>query len=410
MPRLSRREALAALGGAALAGCLDEPGRDPAGTTAGETGFPVSATVESPPADGAWPMAKRDAGATAGAPVANGPDGFPLERAWTRRTGQGDMHPAIVADGTLLALTSHPDADLAALDPADGQASWSRTHDRLGHGPPALVGDRAIVPWGYYQSGEYVDALALADGSRDWRTTVAEAPIAVLPVGDTVYVALEANTTVLGLSLEAGEEQYRHRFAEPAFRIRRLAVADGRLFAGIAGMETDYPDVGFVVALDPAAGRLDWRHEASSPIDDLAVTGGTAFAGSGAGLEALDEASGEVEWVANQLHGRAKHVAVRDGTVVAGSFNEVRAFAAASGEQRWRHETGGGRGLAIAGDVAYAAGKADGEDAEWAIVGIDLGSGEIRGRQATDAEPRSLSIADGRLYLGTRDGRLLAFE
>ncbi|MDX1746796.1 MAG: PQQ-binding-like beta-propeller repeat protein, partial [Halobacteriales archaeon] len=65
--------------------------------------------------------------------------------------------------------------------------------------------------------------------------------------------------------------------------------------------------------------------------------------------------------------------------------------------------------LAIAGDVAYAAGKADGDDAEWVLVGIDLASGETGWRHAIDAQPRSLSVAAGHVYVGTRDGRLLAF-
>lgn len=411
MSPISRRQALAALGGSLLAGCLSRSAPDSLSGRVEAGPGAVSATVQSPPAPGTWPMARRDAAATASAPAANGPTTFPLEEVWTHETEQSAMRPAVVGDGTLLALTSNPDANLAALDPVTGTVRWSVTHDRLGHATPALADDRAFVPWGYYQTGEYIDALALEEGARVWRATVGEAPATdLVHVGDTVYGVLESNQTLIALSATTGDLALEFALSEPAFRIPRLAVADGTVYAAVSGMETDYPDVGFVVAIDPVGGEIRWIHEAEFPVADLSVAEGAIYAGSGAGLAALDAETGDVSWSVDPFDGAVKRVAIRDGVVVGGTFKGARAFDATSGDPRWHHgSVGSDRGLVIAGDDVYMAGKVWDGDSKWGVESLALGSGSVRWRQVPSPKPRSISVAAGRLYLGTDDGRLLAY-
>lgn len=410
MAELTRRGTLGALGGALLAGCLGgaESGGLVGTATEGPAG--ITASVASPPAAGTWPMAKRDAAATASAPAANGPSSLPLELDWSHSTGQSEMRTPVVTEGPLLALTGHPDASLAALDPATGEPTWAVTHDWLGHASPAVAGDRAFVPWGYYQTGEYVDALALDDGARAWRATLSDAAATdLVHVGDTLYGVLESGPTLLALSADSGATALRLPFSEPAFRIKRLAVADGTVFAAVSGMETDYPDVGFVVAIDPVAGEADWIHELAAPVVDLSVAEGTVYAVSGTGLTALAAGDGERRWADETFEGSVGAVCVSDGTVLAGAFKQVRAVDAASGEGRWEAGVGGSRALVVAGDTVYAVGRAPGESTRYGIAAIDVAEGQIRWRHGLAARPTSASVAAGRLYVGTDGGRLLAF-
>lgn len=398
-------------GSALLAGCLS--GSESSTLSGSVEAGPgeVSASVDSAPAAGTWPMAKRDAAATASAPAANGPPAFPLEQDWRRTTEQSEMRPAVVTDGTLLALTGNPDANLAALDPTTGEPRWSVTHDRLGHATPALAGDRAYVPWGYYQTGEYVDALALSDAARVWRATLPEAPATdLVHVGDTIYGTLEADRALIALRADSGETALRFALSEPAFRMNRLAVADGTVFAAVSGMETDYPDVGFVVAIDPVAGELRWIHETSFPVADLSVADGRVFAVAGDEVVALAGSDGEVEWSDEDFEGGVETVCVADGTVIVGGLKEVRAVHAASGEERWENAFGGRQALVAAGQILYALGRAAGASKRWAVTGIGLGTGDVRGRHQLPSQPSSASVAGGRLYVGTEDGELIAYR
>ncbi|MFB6281830.1 MAG: PQQ-binding-like beta-propeller repeat protein [Haloferacaceae archaeon] len=432
-PRSTRREALALLGSVAVAGCLDDGGGaarsdDPAGGTtepptepaptgrgptpssaskpwaeriAVESGPGTASTAVDPPGSDAWPSVKRDAGATARAPSDASPDP-PLARRTLATTEQASMlTPAIGADAAVC-LTGHPDAVLRGIDPATGKRRWGRTRDDLGHASPALADGTAFVPWGYYKRAEHVTAVDATTGEQRWEVDVAEAPAcAPVATGGTVYAGTDGTALVTALDAGSGRRCVTFALPAPTTAVRRIAVADGRLYAGTLGFASDVPDVGHVLAADPAAGTVAWSVETGRPVADLAVSGGTAYVAAGDRTLALDAATGTERW-RREAAGRIGAVAVADGTVYLGSDAGVRALAAGDGSDRWRSGPAAGSGLAVSGGTVYAGGPNG-------LAVLDADGGRVRWRDDGPTVAGGPALAGGLAYLGTADGRLVGY-
>ncbi|WP_380630258.1 outer membrane protein assembly factor BamB family protein [Salinibaculum marinum] len=195
------------------------------------------------------------------------------------------------------------------------------------------------------------------------------------------------------------------------------AVAEGRLYY----IHTD----GKVVAADPATGTEQWTYEvegkarASPAVDD-----GTIYFGTNAGtMYAVDAANGTIQW-AYDTHEDNERLklrttpAVHDGTVYATTSGldtlYVYAFDAATGDLDWKQDlvdVGNAQyyltaptvanSLLYLGDyeseVLWALDPTTGEEV-WKTEGVDLGP---------DAGP---AVAGCTLFVGTRDGKLRAFD
>ncbi|HYU31385.1 MAG TPA: PQQ-binding-like beta-propeller repeat protein [Thermoanaerobaculia bacterium] len=165
------------------------------------------------------------------------------------------------------------------------------------------------------------------------------------------------------------------------------AVADGRVFL--------QNRKGLVLALSAADGKvlwraqtgadvpLDWGHESgdmfiSSPV----VADGTVLVGSGDGhLYALEAGSGHGKWRV-ETGGRIRSSpAVADGVVYVGSLDgSVYAADLATGAVKWRFDT-------------------QGRSLNSASFGYD--------RKSIQSSP---AVADGKVYIGARDGSLYAID
>lgn len=190
---------------------------------------------------------------------------------------------------------------------------------------------------------------------------------------------------VHALDARTGEELWRFRAgtavdASPAVRAGTLYVTDraGTLYALDAA--TGSPR--WTVETGPEL-ALPWGFESgdlytSSPV----LAGGRVYFGSGDGhVYAVDAATGAVAWSA-ETGGRVRSTpAVHDGRVYVGSADGVvYAFDAADGSAVWRHETEG--------------------------AGLDSGAFGYD-RRTIQSSP---AVADGRLFVGARDGRLYALD
>lgn len=434
MPPHTRREALALLGAAATAGCLggDGPGTATANTdrrtdgsspTPSPTGSPTSygptpaaepwierITVESGPATAstaapspgadAWPSAKRDLAATASAPAAAAPDP-PLAREVLATTGQESTNTPAVDGDVAVVLTGSPDATLLGLDPTGGETRWSRTRDDLGHASPALAGGTAFVPWGYYKRDEHVTAVDAATGADRWEADVGESPACDPVVADgTVYAGTDGTAVVTALDAGSGERCFRLTLPTPSTAVRRVAVVDGRVYAGTLGFESDVPDVGHVLAFDPASGEAVWARKTDAPVADLAVADGTVAVGTADRALALDAATGRKQWSHDVAGGGVGAVAVDGDGAYLGTDGTVRALTA-GGDERWRADAGGSFGLAVAGGTVYA-GNSDG------LAVVDA-AGTVRWRDGGPMPTGGPVVAGGRAYVGTADGRLLGY-
>lgn len=411
MRRLTRRQALGLFGTTFVAGCSTSRSQTgPPDWTVEDGPATATAHTEAPPAEGTWPMAKRDPAATASAPAVNAPAAFPLELQWTHRTGQHDMQPPVVTVRTLLAQTRSPDSTMAALEPGTGAERWSVTQETLSPASPALGSGVGFVTQSGHDVTHAVRAVDLADGTDRWRVTdVSHPDTDLVVVGDTVYGGLASEAAVFALTAGSGDQCFQLRLSRPSIAVRRLAIADGTVYAATAGMETDYPDTGHVIAFEPAAGEVRWMYDAANPVRDLAVSEGTVVATDGFSVVGLSTSDGELEWADRRFNGGVRTVAARDDTVLAGGNRQIKALESQTGEERWVGEFGGSRAAMNAGDHVFVAGRPPDESSRWGVAALDLESGATRWRHDLSTKPTAASVAAETFFVGTRDGRVLAF-
>ena len=152
-----------------------------------------------------------------------------------------------------------------------------------------------------------------------------------------------------------------------------------------------------------------------------AVHDGTLYIGSGDGrLYALDAATGEERWQFRAGRAISSTPAVGNGLVVFGSRdNRYWAVDARTGKERWRLETG--RDLPFpwgfeSGDLytaspAWAAGTLYLGSGDGRLYAVDPMSGKVRWRFATEGRIRaSPAVAGDRVYVGSADGTLYALD
>ena len=294
---------------------------------------------------------------------------------------------------------------LGALEAASGHERWHLDAGSLIQGAPALVqpsGSEQLVVIGT-ADGEVVAARA-ADGHEVWRT----------PVGGAVN--------------------------------NSLLVADGVIYAAT--------DAGEIVAVDPSSGRIAWSMNAGAPITrNAAADAGVLYVGTNSGrFLAIDLASHRIRWEVPLADGQPGTPTVANGRVyvVEGiqglETHDLLALDSNSGSEQWRFASPAGAQVhmgGIAGGQVYAMSEdhnvyalnADrGGPPRWtvttddrvvtlaAIVGdlvffsseddtvraIDARTGEVLWKWSTTGNPTMPAVIDGRVYVGTDLGQVLA--
>jgi len=346
--RLSRRALLAALGTAAVAGCLsdDDPGAGvgtPGDGTPTSTPTPASTPTASPtdvhtvsgtdpgpgtpsqtatsgndPSTGTdastpegtpatpssvesdWPVPSADAGRSNAVPEATGPTDAVAEL-W-RFSAPAELSDPVLADGTLYA--GRADGRVHAVDAATGDRLWdAATGDSAG--VPSVVDGRLFAPIG---SG--IVALDPANGDEQWYVETPNRR-GSLVADHGVYWIDESGPTVVALSPADGSEQWRTDIADPweprifadenrVFvssgpydnRYWRLDAADGTQYNDPPRRGADFPAeqcyrAGTVYAVDAFFGNVD-----AKPVSDAGASwnqGVPPGGGAGGGLLAVDD-------------------------------------------------------------------------------------------------------------------------
>lgn len=415
---LTRRQALGLFGTSLVAGCMrDDSFSGPPDWTVEDGPAAVTTRQETPPAEGTWPMAKRDPAGTASAPAENGPSSLPLDRRWTYSTGPHEsrarMWTPAVASGVLLAQLANPTpTKLAALDPATGEEQWAVAADKLGASSPAMGAETGFVTHAGHDVEHTVRAVGLADGTTSWRVTGVDFPRTdPVLVGDTLYGGAgdTGTATVFALQAESGAWGFKLTFSAPAIGIRRLAVVDGTVFVATMTTQTHSPEVDYITAFEPATSEVRWQYQAQDTINDLAVRRGKVFATIGNTLVALSTSDGTVLWSDQDFDTDARTIAATDQTVWVGAHRQVRAFESETGDERWVGHFGGSNALVQAGKHVFAVGRTPDEASKWGVAALDADDGRTRWRYDAAVQPWSASVAAGAVYVGTVDGRVLAF-
>jgi outer membrane protein assembly factor BamB len=151
------------------------------------------------------------------------------------------------------------------------------------------------------------------------------------------------------------------------------------------------------------------------------VVGSTAYVGSGDGnLYALDVATGTERWRFTAGRAITSSAAVARGTVYVGSRdNAFYSVDARTGKQRWKVTTGADAPLAWgfeSGDLytsspAWSDGLVVFGSGDGRVYAVNESSGAVRWRYATGGRVRSSpAISGGRVYVGSMDGTLYALR
>jgi outer membrane protein assembly factor BamB len=253
--------------------------------------------------------------------------------------------PALDPEGDRVFVGSS-DQHLYALRAGDGSTLWRfRTHGAVGC---EITFDASTDTVFFGTDDGYVYAVDAGDGSQKWRTP-ARGEVRRRPVlgPEAVYVAT-GNDVVLALDRDTGRRLWMYKREPPdGFAVEGhagVASSGRRIFAGFSD--------GTVVALDAAEGSALWERETAQDVElpeedsslptylDVDTTpivhDGLVYAAShAAGVYALDERGGGVQWRREDMGGTTG-LALSGGELYASRARVLDVVSASSGEARYR--------------------------------------------------------------------------
>ncbi|MFQ5811230.1 MAG: PQQ-binding-like beta-propeller repeat protein [Armatimonadota bacterium] len=368
-----------------------------------------------------WPMYAHDPARTG---VADGGGPSQLEVQWSVELGgRVDSSPA-VSDGVV--YVGSTGGSVYAVDAETGEIVWRQELDGPVTSSPCVAEGRVFV--GCVDTFAY--ALDARTGDVAWRRR-ADGPVTASPafLDGVTYWASTAGR-VFALRAADGDEVWRHDLG--ARVAASPCVGSGALYIGDLG--------GALRALRLVDGAPVWQYDAWGPpggpkdrlLATAALVGSVVFVGSqdmwhgepkppapdpDLHLQAVDAATGEARWTLKAPGSVMGSPAVGGGIVYAAgnegypsSRAAVYAVDAASGAKRWRWpEKGSGAGVvhtapAIAGDMVYFA------DLDGTVYIFSAQKGAPVALHATGGPVYSSpAISDGRLFVGSGDGKLYCF-
>lgn len=289
---MKRRDLLSACGAVTVtgvAGCGAPQGDQPS-----EDERPAAAEVRE------WPMFLYDSYKKRCFAGEFASDNEPSE-GWSYETGDAVWSSPVIADGTV--YVGSYDGHLYALSAESGELLWRyRTGDRI-DGTPAVANGAVFV------------------GSFD----------------RNIY-ALDAKT---------GEERWI--YGTKGIVRSSPTVRDGTVYFGAhcraeecgAYYDVQWPEVGYVYAIDAETGDLRWRYETGDGVvSSPAVDGETVYVGSSDNaLYAIDAFTGETRWRYETDASIMSSPVYVDGRLYVGTVGSgVYAIDAEDGEARWKYD------------------------------------------------------------------------
>ena len=263
---------------------------------------------------------------------------FTVQASWPQFRN-GPLHRGDNTTENVLSPSTVPGIDL----------DWSYTTGGPVDSSPAVAGGTV-----YIGSGDgNVYALNAATGALDWSYTTG-GPVDSSPAvaSGTVYIVSE-DGNVYALSAAAGALDWSYATGGPGDS--SPAVADGLVYIGTSE---------HVDALSAATGAAAWTYDLSfsTSLSSAAVANGVVYIGDNEqNMYALKAATGAVAWDATSAGGRSSP-AVANGLVYITAGQDVEALNAATGAVDWAYNAGifnSSSSPAVANGVVYI-GSADG--------------------------------------------------
>lgn len=333
-------------------------------------------------------------------------------------TNPGWTVVAATADRVYSALAT---GQVAALDAATGEAIWvypvvqqssgglfSRnkadpTQAQLDavYGLPAVT-DKLVLVASY---NKMLYAFDRATGRQAWSApfTAEGALIGGATVhGDRVYVG-SSDHRVYALDLNTGEPVWAQPFETTNWVWGAPAVDDERVYVG----SMDH----YVYAIDREDGKLVWRHNIGGSVPgNVVLSNGMLFVGAvDKQLHALKAEDGSEVWARPLGHWVWGEALVQDGYVYAGSLDgRVHALQVSDGTLRWESEKL--EGAVRAGPVLLGDQLIVGTDSGSIYrIALDSGRSTLLFKASAGVLSRP-AIEDGRIYIGTTMGEVVALD
>lgn len=391
-----RRRQLIRLGGLAttigVAGCLGDSGNGESdsedGDADGDDDANANGDEQSIQIDEDWRTFQGDSANTGtGTGTASGPSEDPSV-AWTVTADDEVWGDPVIVDDTVLAGSW--DNTLYAVSLSSGEKRW--TYETMGSisYPAAVASDTVLIG-----GGEKVAALDIETGEAYWTNTIG-ARVRGGPVVADGRIYVPTSEKLVALEAHTGEQTWQVRTGGPVASTPHateehiyFTSADGNIYA----VDTD--------------GEIAWQEFVSSSggFPSPTMVDGTVFFGWGDGtMYALDSADGTQLWT--DIAGGAEVIAVADGIVYIASI-PLNAINAETQEEYWTTEEPEGipTNFSVGTDRVYL-----GTD-EARILAYDRKTGDEQWRYQGNYEvSTSVAIADGHLVYGDEFGNITALS
>ncbi|MCQ4214754.1 protein kinase domain-containing protein, partial [Streptomyces longispororuber] len=190
----------------------------------------------------------------------------------------------------------------------------------------------------------------------------------------------------------------------------RLGSAEGLPPACTAGAGALYCATtgGVTARLDPADGRIVWRHRTgAASTASVTVSGGLPHLVADHRLEALDPRTGKARWTVDTT-AYAAVVHSSDSTLLVADDGAVRALDSATGRPRWTKEIGGLGTQWVAGDAGtfFAATPTD-DGSATTVSAVSAGDGAVLWTVRARGELRPVAAGAGAVHLLSVDAEQL---
>jgi outer membrane protein assembly factor BamB len=338
-----------------------------------------------------------------------------VKKLWSESLGGGGDHlrlglqPSVI--GNVIYAAGHK-GEVVALSADTGRQLWSvKTRLELSAGP-AAADDMVVIG---SANGDLV-VLEADSGKQRWRHQLSGEMLSKALIGNGLVIARTVDGRLQALNAADGSVRWTVEEAVPRLSLRGTARPILAGDAVVAGF-----DNGKLMAVDANTGDTLWSVTIDSPtgrneLDRLAdIDAAAAYSGKDvfvAGFQGrvamLDMDNGQVWWAKEASSYRG--FGLDDQVLYLTNANGViTALRRVDGNQQWETEALRQRGLtapAIVGDSLVVG------DYEGYLHWLSKVDGSLQARAKTDGEriTNAPLVADGRIFVQTDSGKLIAFE